>query len=149
MEEDIQSRSGRAGIQARRFRQRMLVVSAMAGETAWLDGRLLWHEGRVAWETARGPFTPAPGDLALAQRRLNQIEGSPRAAARALGDVPSWLARRLERLETAKQLQPISASDLPALARRAQAGSAEAIRHLASLLSAEAMCLNDLPISPS
>jgi hypothetical protein len=150
MEEDVENISGRAAIQSRRFRKRMLVVSAMAGETAWLNGRLLWHEGRVAWDTARGPFTPGPGDLALAKRRLTQIAGSPRAAARALGDdVPGWLDRRLDRLETAKQLQPLSAPDLPALARRAQAGGVEAIRHLAGLLSAEAMCLNDLPASPS
>src|SRR5438552_4194732 len=149
MVEDIERISSRAGLQSRRFRKRLLAVRAMAGETAWLDGRLVWHQGRVAWETPRGPFSPGPGDLALAQRRLGQIAGSPRAAARALDDAPAWLARRFVRLETAKQLHALAAPDLPMLARRARAGDSAAISHLAGLLPAEAMCLNDLPASPS
>src|SRR5689334_18615681 len=95
---DIENIQSRAGVQSRRFRKRMLALSAMAGETAWLDGRLLWHEGRVAWETPRGPLSPGPGDMARAQRRISQIAGSPRAAARALDDVSAWLARRSARL---------------------------------------------------
>src|SRR5690349_3836135 len=85
--EDLENLPARTGLASRRFRKRLLAVRAMAGETAWLDGRIIWHEGRVAWETTHGPFIPGPADLALAQRRLGQIAGSPRAAARALDNV--------------------------------------------------------------
>ncbi|MFL5733103.1 MAG: hypothetical protein ACJ78Q_07850 [Chloroflexia bacterium] len=149
MIEDLENLPARSGLASRRFRKRLLAVRAMAGETAWLDGRMTWYEGRVAWETPRGPFSPGPGDLALAQRRLGQIADSPRAAARALDDAPAWLARRVARLEIAKQLHTVAEPDLPALVARVQVRDPHATRRLAALLPAEAICLNDLPLSPS
>jgi hypothetical protein len=127
----------------------MLAVRAMAGETAWLDGRPRWHDGRVAWEVEGKLVAPNPADLALAQRRLNQISGHRRAAERSLGDLDTWLGRRRERLELAKRLHVLRGDDLPLLAERARSGEPVAIRALGGLVVAESLCSNDLPISPS
>src|SRR5947209_14298388 len=120
MAKDLDKISSHAGTQSRRFRKRLLAVRAMAGETSWLDGRVLWHEGHVAWETPRGPLSPGPGDLALAQRRMNQVGASPRAAERALDGASAWLARRSARLAAAKQLHVLAAPDLTEIVRRAE-----------------------------
>src|SRR5436190_4802116 len=93
-------------------------------------------------------MSPGPGNLALAQRRMNQVGASPRAAERALDGASAWLARRSARLAAAKQLHVLAAPDLTELVRRAEARDPSAIHRLAELLSAEAMCLNDLPASP-
>src|SRR6266568_4427659 len=155
---------------ARRYGKRVLAVRAMAGETAWLDGRILWRDGHVVWETEReepalsagqsqGPepakgkgrrtetVTPTIAKLALAQRRLAQIGGYSRSSSRAFSDAAAWLARRLERLELAKRLQAISELEIEELAERAQARDDSAIARLVALLPAEAYCLNALPVS--
>src|SRR5215217_3869895 len=90
--------------QSRRYRKRVLAVRAMAGETAWLEGIPLWQDTHVVWSTDRGTVSPTRSVIALAQRRLTQIGGSPRASRQALGDPNSWLTHRFNRLEAAKQL---------------------------------------------
>lgn len=134
---------------ARRYGKRVLAVRAMAGETAWLDGRILWQNGRVAWQTDRDTVYPTAASIALAQRRLAQIKGYPRSSSRAFGDAGAWLDARYARLELAKQLQPILEPDIVALSERAQARHADAVARLVALLPAEAYCLNELPVSPS
>jgi hypothetical protein len=136
----------RAAASSRRHRKRMLAVSAMAGEVAWLDAPLRWRDGRAAWETRRGPVFPDPAALALAQRRLNQIAGYPRAARRALGDLEGWLGLRRLRLGIAKYLAPLRAPDLESLVG---AHDPPALERLARLLSAEALCQGALPASPA
>jgi hypothetical protein len=121
----------------------------MAGETAWLDGQIEWHEGRVAWRHETGLTTPTISDLSIAQRRLNQIRGYPAASCRALGDVGTWLERRLAGLELAQLLQGIYEPELPTPAKEARAGDPQAIRRLVSLLVVEALCTDPLPVSPS
>ncbi len=133
----------------RRHGRRVLAVRAMAGETAWLDGSIVWHEDRVAWRTEQDTVSPSPADLALVQRRLYQIRRYPVAARIALGDVSAWLERRQARLEAAKRLLRLSAPDLPALARRAAERDSKAMERLAALLTAEALCANEMntPVS--
>lgn len=120
----------------------------MVGETAWLDGKITWQNGRVAWESDRGTVVPGVSDIALAQRRLNQIASYPHASAHALGDAGAWLDRRISRLELAKYLSNVSAPDIFNIASRAQAGNSEALRKLVSLLPVEALSANRLPTSP-
>ncbi len=132
---------------ARRYGKRVLAVRAMAGETAWLDGRIVWLDGRVAWESDRDTVIPSVAMLALAQRRLGQIKSYPRSASRAFGDASGWLAARRDRLELAKRLQIISEPDIPGLAEKAQKDE-RALARLLALLPAEAYCLNALPASP-
>src|SRR6478609_7398763 len=118
----------------KRYGKRVLAVRAMAGETAWLDGRIVWLDGRVAWETDRATVVPDVPTLALAQRRLAQIAGYPRSSNRAFGDASAWLAERLEKLELAKKLQAISEPDIEGLVARAQAGDKNAVSQLVALL---------------
>jgi hypothetical protein len=132
---------------ARRYGKRVLAVRAMAGETAWLDGRIVWREERVVWETGRDIVVPTVATLALAQRRLAQIGKYRRSASRAFGDASEWLAARLSRLELAKRLQAISEPDIPGLVEHARKDR-RALHRLATLLPAEAYCLNALPASP-
>jgi hypothetical protein len=139
----------RARDKTQRRRNPLLAVRAMAGEIAWLDGRLHWQAGRVAWLTEAGAKLPTPDDLALAQRRLYQIAGFPVAAPRALGDAAGWLAARQARLEVAKQLQPLHEPDLATLAAATPTRDERAIGRLLALLPAEALCVNALPASPS
>ncbi len=141
-----QSRPG-----SRRYRKRVLAVRAMAGETAWLEGNPYWRDGRVVWELDRGTVVPNRHLIALAQRRLKQIAGYPRASRQALGDTAAWLARRFERLTVAKRLSVIQEPDLEALCspQSLQQSAEPTLHHLASLLVAEAYCLNPLPESPS
>lgn len=139
----------RAEARNRRYRRRVFAVRAMAGETSWLDGKIVWLDGRVAWESDRGATVPSVHELAIAQRRLNQIASYPYASAQALGDAPAWLSRRFARLELAKHLSGIHAPDLAGIAARARACSVEAIRKLVPLLAVEALCINELPTSPS
>ena len=139
----------RAEARNRRYRRRVLAVRAMAGETAWLDGKIVWLDGRVAWESDRGTTVPSVQEIAIAQRRLNQIASYPYASAQALGDAPAWLSRRFARLELAKYLSSLHAPDLASLVARARAGSVEASRKLVPLLAVEALCINELPAAPS
>src|SRR5215212_7140700 len=81
-----------------RYRKRVLAVQAMAGETAWLAGELRWQDGRIVWQTDQGTRAPAPAEVALAARRLDQIAHYRIAAAHALGDPAAWLAGRRARL---------------------------------------------------
>ena len=132
---------------ARPNRKRLLAVQAMVGETAWLDGQLIWHEkAALSGKPAAGEMAPAVGDLALAQRRLNQIARYPIAARRAVGDLTAWLAGRRARLDLAKQVHAIRAPDLPALA--ATSADPSVIARLVGLLAAEALCVNSLPAAP-
>jgi hypothetical protein len=117
----------------------------MVAETAWLDGHIVWQDDHIAWRTERRVVSPSHADLAVAQRRLYQIRRYPVAARIVLGDATSWLARRQVRLDLAKRLHRLSEPDLPALAIRAALTDAGAIRRLATLLPAEASCLNALP----
>jgi len=133
---------------ARRYGKRVLAVRAMAGETAWLEGRIMWRDGRVTWESDRDVLVPTVATLALAQRRLAQIESYPRSASRAFADPADWLAARRSRLELAKRLQSISEPDILSLVERAHK-DARALARLVDLLPAEAYCLNMLPVSPS
>ena len=121
----------------------------MAGETAWLDGVPRWKDGRVIWDVDGQIVRPGPPDLALAQRRLNQIGGYPEAARRTLGRVENWLAARRARLAEAKLLLDATA---PASAHPEVAGrspGAETVPRLVRLLVAEALCANPLPEPPS
>src|SRR5579859_448687 len=138
---------GQAGVRGRTQNKRVLAVQVMVGETAWLDGRLRWQGGRVVWASTRGPIAPSGADLALAQRRLNQIARYPRTAACVLGDLAAWRRGRLAQLALAKRLHTLAAPDLPALV--AQVPDPAAIGALAALLPAEALCLNPLPAAPS
>lgn len=132
---------------ARRYGKRVLAVRAMAGETAWLDGRIVWLDGRVAWETEGKTVAPTAAILALAQRRLAQIEGYPRSSGKAFGDASAWLATRRARLELAKKLQGVEEPDVWGLVQRAQKDDRD-IARLVTLLPVEAYCLNPLPASP-
>ncbi|MDQ3929748.1 MAG: hypothetical protein M3328_11470, partial [Chloroflexota bacterium] len=138
----------RADARTRRYRRRVLAVRAMSGETAWLEGNIVWQKGRVAWASDRGTVVPIVHELAIAQRRLNQIAGYPHASERALGDARAWLSRRMSRLELAKYLSSIYVPDLESIARRARAGGMEEARKLVPLLAVEALCVNGLPTSP-
>lgn len=142
-------RSERIRVRSRHRRASRLAVLAMAGETAWLDGMIVWHEDQVAWQVGERFVTPDGPAISLAQRRLNQIASHPHAAAQALGDLTGWLERRHLRLELAKGLHTSAAPDVPDLMRAARAGDASAVRRLAALLPAEALCLDGLPRSPS
>jgi hypothetical protein len=133
---------------ARSYGKRVLAVRAMAGETAWLEGRMIWRDGRVVWESGRDIVVPTVATLALAQRRLAQIESYPRSANRAFGNASEWLAARRSRLELAKRLQVISEPDIESLVERAHKDP-RAIGRLVDLLPAEAYCLNMLPASPA
>lgn len=134
---------------ARRHRKRMLAVRAMAGEIAWLDGTLHWHQGRVAWEdTRRGLVIPTPADLALVQRRLNQIGGYHKAATQTLGDSSAWLALRRARLDLARFLHAIVAPDLAELIQHVPTHDPALIQGLVALLPAEALC-QGMPAAPS
>ncbi len=102
----------------------------------------------MAWESDRGTVTPSVHELAIAQRRLNQIAGFPHASERALGDAQAWLSRRMSRLELAKYFTNIYVPDLESIARRARAGGIEEVRKLVPLLTVEALCVSGLPASP-
>lgn len=137
--------------QSRRYRKRVLAVRAMAGETAWLEGLPLWHHTRVVWETDRGIVTPTRSVIALTQRRLKQIGGSPRASRHALGDPDSRLSHRYNRLAAAKSLLALDEPQLVDLCApiALQHRDPRVLRRLAAVLPAEAVCLNNLPASPS
>jgi hypothetical protein len=139
----------RAEARTRRYRRRVLAVRAMAGETAWLEGNIVWQEGRVAWVSDRGTVVPGVHELAIAQRRLNQIAGFPHASERALGDAEAWLSRRMSRLELAKYLSNIYVPDLESIARRARTWGVEEVRKLVPLLAVEVLCVSGLPVSPA
>lgn len=131
----------------RAFGKRMLAVRAMAGETAWLDGRILWREGRLFWESQGRIFAPGPADLALVQRRLNQIQRYPVAGEQALGDLSAWLARRCARLEVAKRVYSVRDSDFGSVGQYLHGRGNASIERLGALLMAESLCANPLPIS--
>ena len=139
----------RARMQSQRHRKRMLAVRAMAGETAWLEGRLKWQGDHVVWDDGARLFTPSPAALALAQRRLNQIGGYRVAAQRTLGDVDAWLAQRRRQLDLAKRLHALGRSDVYTLAAQARESDHNAAHQLVQLLLVEALCLHDLPVLPS
>ena len=147
--DDRYLKQGRPG--SRRYRKRVLAVRAMAGETAWLEGSPVWHDGRVVWETDRGIVAPDRSMISLAQRRLGQIAGYPRASRQALGDASGWLIRRLNRLNVAKRLAAFYEPDLAALCKPTSLRHMDerGTHHLASLLVVEACCLNRLPASPA
>ncbi|MEO5953408.1 MAG: hypothetical protein ABIQ44_13160, partial [Chloroflexia bacterium] len=137
--------------QSRRYRKRVLAVRAMAGETAWLEGRPTWRDTRVVWETERGVVAPTRSLIALAQRRLGQIGGSPRASRQVLGDADSWLRHRFARLEDAKLLVTLDEPDMAMLCTHGalQHRDPRVLQRLSAVVSAEAVCLNALPASPS
>lgn len=137
--------------QSRRYRKRVLAVRAMAGETAWLEGMPAWGDRRVVWETDRGVVAPTRSVIALAQRRLGQIGGSPRASRQALGDTDSWLSNRFARLEDAKYLAALDEPELAAICTPTvlQQRDPRVLQRIAAVLAAEAVCMNELPASPS
>ena len=132
---------------ARQSYKPALAIRAMAGQTAWLKGRMHWVGGRVGWEDGATVFVPQSGDIALAQRRLNQIGGASGAARRTLGDSQSWLTDRHERLQLAKQLHSLYEPDLPTLATASY--DPARWRRLVTLLSVEMLCGEPLPSSPA
>src|SRR5688500_4059044 len=137
----------RARGQTRSYGKRVLAVRAMAGETAWLDGRMIWHEGRIFWENQGRLFAPGPADLALAQRRFNQIQRYPVAGEQALGDLSAWLTRRWARLEVAKRVYSVRDSDFGSVGHYLHDRGNAAIERLGALLMAESLCANPLPMS--
>jgi Arc/MetJ family transcription regulator len=133
---------------ASRMSKRARAVRTMVSETSWLDGQLRWQDGRIVWEGIRGPIIPGPAELALAQRRLRQIQRYPIAAKLVLGDYEAWLERRRERLVLAKRLISLPVLELCALVHRARADATEVIPLALRLLHAEAEFTSDLPICP-
>lgn len=127
----------------------VLAVRMLVARTDWLDGSCRWAEGRVAWGGPQGAFVPEATDFACAQYCLTKIRQYPRASRIALGDSESWMRNRSARLELAKRLRGLPTYDLERLTRLAGKGMTEAIGPLASLLVAEAMCVNPLPDAPS
>lgn len=142
---------------ARRRFKRVLTVRHLAAQTAWLDTPPRWHEGRVCWAIEGGKDasykTPQPRDLAAAERTLNKIQKYPRALENAFGNDEQsgadWLAQRRARLEQVKVLVRLNAPDLTALARPSHTRNPDTVRRLVELLLAEALCLNELPVSPA
>jgi hypothetical protein len=131
-----------------RHPKRVLAVRVLLPHVAWLDGRLEWLDGRVVWNGADGPFAPHPPDLARAQRTLHKIDQYPISAGIALGDRHAWLAERQARLEEAKGFSTVREGDLVLLERECMAGNRRAFPRMAALVSLEAACVNDLPVSP-
>ncbi len=129
----------------------------LAVQTAWLDTSPRWHEGRARWPFAEGAqthwLTPGAAELSAAERALNKIESHPRALETAIGSAgksgADWLARRRAQLEVVKRLARLEAADLPLLARSSRARNPDTARRLVELLLAEALCRNDLPVSPA
>lgn len=103
----------------------------------------------MAWERAGGLVVPGAAEISAAERDLAEIARSPIASGLVFGDADGWLAARHEELRLAKALVSITATDLPALARAARAGSEVAARRLGRALVVEALCLDALPVSPS
>jgi hypothetical protein len=126
-----------------------MAVRMYAARVAWLDGHLRWHDGSVVWEHAGRKLAPGAEHLARAQRCLYRIARYPIAATQLFEDPRAWLDERRARLELAKRLRTLAAPDLPALAREARSSSLPATERLIALLTAEALCLNPLPILPS
>jgi hypothetical protein len=139
--------SKRSPSRTRSYGKRVLAVRAMAGETAWLDGRMVWHEGRVFWESQGRLFAPSAGDLSLAQRRLNQIRRYPVAGQQALDDLSAWLARRCARLEIAKRVSLVRAHDFVSISQYLREPDVSCIERLSALLLAESVSANALPMS--
>ncbi|HEX9987751.1 MAG TPA: hypothetical protein VGE45_04635 [Chloroflexia bacterium] len=146
---DTYNRTSRSAIQSRQRHKRVLAVRAMLSEVAWLAGRVLWHEGRVVWESRHRIISPSAADLALAQRRLNQIARHTRASRIVLGDTTAWLSDRNARLAVVKRLRVLNVPDLPALTHSARRHDPQAAQQLVALLAAEALCVNGLPASPA
>jgi hypothetical protein len=120
----------------------------LVAKIEWLEGVHRWRNGSVCWETATTSLAPGPSDLSRAQRTLNKIRSYPLSAELALGDVDRWLIQRQARLELAKQLARIAGDDIARLAGAARSGKPDAMERVAALLTAEALCLNRLPVSP-
>lgn len=146
---------------------------AKAGQTDWLEGSLHWHDDRVAWEIGDGEkekkqfFIPTRLDLAKTERRLTQISyllvSSSREKHRnkatktttiitAAADriSPEWLERRFRLLTEAKELQPLTATNLPVLvkevtraAARPSSSSSASLKQLLGLLAIEALCVEN------
>lgn len=133
----------------RRKPRRVLAVRMLVAKVAWLDGALYWRDGRIAWVFPERELAPGPSDLARAQRSLHKLRQYPLAGPQALGDAEGWIRARQERLELAKQLAALAAPDLEAVAEAARAGNGAALERLAALLTAEALCLCGLPLSPA
>jgi hypothetical protein len=127
----------------------VLAVRMLVAKLAWLDGALYWRDGRIAWVFPEGELAPGPSDLARAQRSLHKLRLYPLAGPQALGDAEGWIRTRQQRLELAKQLATLSVPDLKAVSEAARAGNAAALEKLTTLLPAEALCLNGLPLSPA
>lgn len=135
-----------------RHPRRVLAVRVLLARLAWLEAPLRWDMGRIVWQGPQGAFTPQASDLSRSQSLLHKIAQYPVSADLALGDRIAWLAERQARLHQAKQLREIYAPDLAHLARQARATQGRNPRVIAQftqLLSAEALCLNPLPVSPA
>jgi hypothetical protein len=129
--------------------KRILRVRAMAREIDWLAATPALRDATIAWIDSRGSTVPGGADLALAQRRLNQIARYPLSAAQALGDLPGWLAEQRQRLAVARALLACRPIELSTLAERARRGDPGAIADLASLLGLEALTEEPLDPAPS
>lgn len=124
-------------------------IRAVVRKISWLDGQPRWQDGRVVWQhPQRGTFVPTPADLARAQRCLVRVQRHAAAARVVVGNVREWLKQQRTRLATAALLQPLAIPDLPALIEQVPGRDPALIEHLSSLLLAEALCTNRLPISP-
>ena len=133
-----------------RIGRHALVVRTWVAAVAWLSSELCWSDGRIVWQDERlGAFVPTPADLALAHGRLQKIARRPVAARQVLGDAEQWLTKQRQCLILAELLLDVHADNLPGLVQRARAHDTEAINQLCSLLVAEVLCTNSLPIVPS
>lgn len=144
--ERFSRRIGRIRVGRPRARRRPpLVIAALIGATAWLDGQVRWREDSLVWLDAVEIVVPTGGSLALTERRLLQLERLLRTSRRDVTDHRATLERRRARLAIARvlvrldlggQSWPENAADLP-------------IERTVALLAAEAHCLDDLPFVPS
>ncbi len=128
---------------------RVLAIRVLQAKVAWLDAPLRWQDGRVVWVTETGPLLPTASDFARTQRSLYKVREYPRSAEAALGDVDGWLEQRQAALEQAKSLARLECDDFESLGRQARRGDQASLTQLARLLEAEALCLNELPLSPA
>lgn len=124
-------------------RKRVTSRSAKRLALAWVERTPRWQFGQVMWVAQDGGLVCTPRDLRATRSTLFKSE-----AGLTKAESPEQRAQWARALDRMARLMGQKAPDLELLCSASRARNPEAMRRLAQLLPAEALCTNQLSASP-
>jgi|AGTN01.2.fsa_nt_gi hypothetical protein len=125
-------------------------VKSMLKQIEWLGWRVAWENGFV-YKKGKERVKPQGLIISETQRRINKVERFPLAAQQVLGDVSKWKEQMEGLLNRAKYFASLGVpdfEDLKTIGKASPKVQEKQFAELLNLLEAEAICFNNLPVSP-